>query len=182
MCRGNHELSILRHLEVDLTGRLCKRLRQYNPHVIDAGYRGWIKFRFTDLNKDDKSSTEKGQTTSFNFYTTHGGNSNAVVTKGILQAGRRGVIYPDADVVLQGNIHESWLWEIPRSRLSRSGKERADIQTHICIPTYKDEFFGDSSGYHHLKERPPKPIGAWWCRFYWDNDERRVKYSFERAR
>jgi len=164
---GNHETAILKRLETNLTARLIKRLHTAGSNVVAGGYRGWIRLLFSD----------NGKSQSFNIYYSHGSNSNAPVTKGIIKTNRHAVWLPDADIILTGHIHESWAFRITRARLSQMGKEYVDSQTHIQLPTYKEEFLGSNMGFHHENGRPPKPLGAWWLRFYYCLDQERIKYE-----
>ena len=59
---------------------------------------------------------------------------------------------------------------------------RHDIQTHIKIPTYKEEYGDGFKGWHCERGAPPKPIGAVWLRFYHSNPHDRVLYDVVRAR
>ena len=170
---GNHESKILSRLGTDLTGRIVKRLNNLGSKVLQGGYRGWVRLVFS-------SGMGKPQKT-FNIYYTHGSNSNAPVTKGILRTARRGVVFPDADILLSGHIHESWAFPLYRSRLSQRGDEYTDKQLHIQLPTYKEEFQGVNGGYHHENERPPKPIGAWWLRFFYDPQTDKIKFEATQA-
>jgi hypothetical protein len=46
-----------------------------------------------------------------------------------------------------------------------------DTQYHIQLATFKQEF--DLAGGWHLERgAPPKPLGGWWLRFYYDSDKR----------
>ena len=169
---GNHETSILDRHETNLTERLVKRLKKHGSKAILGGYRGWIILSF----KDTKQSNFQQ---SLNLYYTHGSNSNAPVTKGIIKTNRRSVWLPDANIIVSGHIHEAWLFPIPRSRITDHGNEYMDKQVHIQLPTYKDEFFGASTNSHHKQERPPKPLGAWWLRFFFDRGELSGRIKFE---
>ena len=40
------------------------------------------------------------------------------------------------------------------------------VQTHVCIPTYKEEFKDGHGGRHVERGAPPKPIGATWLRLF----------------
>lgn len=171
--KGNHESKLQSRLETNLTARLVKRLKKYNSKVVEGGYRGWIKFLF--------QRGDNGTRQSFNLYYTHGSNSNAPVTKGILRTARRGIIYPDADIIATGHIHESWAFPIYRDRITTQGKEFTDKQMHIQLPTYKEEFHDCTEGYHHENERPPKPLGAWWLRFFYDRESHRIKFETTQA-
>lgn len=172
---GNHESGILKRLETDLTKRLVKRLNALGSPVLQGGYRGWIRLIFNAV------GVGKQHTQTFNVYYTHGSNSNAPVTKGILRTARRGIVYPDAHILLSGHIHESWAFPIYRARISNSGTEYTDKQLHIQLPTYKEEFQGVNGGYHHENERPPKPIGAWWLRFFYERQTEKIKFEATQA-
>lgn len=165
--KGNHELALLKRLETDLTKRLVSGLNATGANIELGGYRGWIRLLF-------RCGTF---VQTINIYYTHGANSNAPVTKGILQTGRRSVFLPDADIILSGHIHESWCFPLYRARLSQKDREYMDKQLHIQLPTYKDEFFGKQSNFHHINSRPPKPIGGWWLKFYFDNLTNRIKFT-----
>jgi len=118
---------------------------------------------------------------SLNLYYTHGANSNAPVTKGILKTARHAVWLPDADIIMSGHIHESWAFPLYRDRLSDRGVEYTDKQLHIQLPTYKEEFHGCNSGFHHINDRPPKPLGAWWLRFFYDSQTDKVRFESTQA-
>lgn len=171
---GNHESGILKRLGTDLTGRFVKRLNNLGSKALQGGYRGWIKLLFSSSGKDSYNQ-------SFNIYYNHGSNSNAPVTKGILKTSRRGLVFPDADILLTGHIHEAWAFPIYRSRLSNFGAEYTDKQMHIQLPTYKEEFQNEVGGYHHENERPPKPIGAWWLRFFYERATKKIKFEATQA-
>lgn len=167
---GNHETAVKKRAEFDLTSALVDRLRDRGSPVIRGGYRGWIRFLFSA--GQCRSSTV--------LYYTHGGGGGGEVTKGVIKTNRRAVYLPDADIVIGGHIHEAWYLELPRARLTANGNEYTDEQTHVCLPTYKEEFAEVAGGYHHEKERPPKPLGAWWVRFFWDGE--RFRHEFHRAK
>lgn len=169
---GNHETAVLKNNEIDLTESLIDRLNDKGSQCVPGGYRGWIKFAF--------SGTTYQQTV--NMYYTHGGGGGGPVTKGVIKTNRRAVFLPDAHIVVGGHIHEAWQLEMPRIRLTRGGREYADDQLHICLPTYKEEFLNHSGGFHHEGERPPKPLGAQWLRFFYCPDSERVQYQCIRAK
>lgn len=148
---GNHNTSVLRRHEYDILGRFCRRL-----NIERGGYSGFVKFRF--------SGNNGGRTTRTLYW--HHGMSGGVVTKGVLNALRVAAYTPDADIVAYGHIHERWLFPVERQRVTDSGREYFDTQYHVQCPTYKQEFV--HGGYHDEKARPPKPLGAWWMRFYYN--------------
>ena len=107
----------------------------------------------------------------------HGGGP---VTKGVIQANRKAVYLPDADFCVSGHIHEQWLMTQPRERISsKTGRTYIDEQVHICLPTYKEEYLMGQD-FHRERGRPPKPLGAYWVRFYAERDD--IKYEFIRAK
>jgi len=174
---GNHESSVRKRAEFDLTQALVDRLHDKGSMVAIGGYRFWVRFKF-----NNKSKTNQYRQT-LNMYCTHGGGGGGPVTKGVIKTNRRAVYLPDAHIVTGGHIHESWLVELTRARLSTNGKEFQDTQTHVSLPTYKQEFIGSDAGYHHENERPPKPLGAWWIRFYFDRSKsKKIQYELQRAR
>lgn len=170
--KGNHETKITKHSEIDLTRALVDRLRDSGSSVILGGYRGWVRINIVG------SSHSK----SYRLYYTHGSGGSAPVTKGIIRTNRRAA-YIDADIIIGGHIHEAWSLEMCRVGVTEAGKEIVKDQLHLCIPTYKEEFTNLGTGFHHEKEGPPKPLGAWWLRFFYDNSNgNRSTYSVEYMR
>jgi len=153
MGRGNHELSILKHLETDLIERIGERLRAAGSKVVTGGIGGWI------LVKLKVTST---QIISVPIYYTHGTGGGGPVTKGVIQTNRRAVYLPDARVIISGHIHEEWVVTLCRERLSSRGRVFLDEQSHIVSATYKQEHDPVNSSWHSQMGRPPKPIGGTW--------------------
>lgn len=166
---GNHESAILKRSEFDLTQALVDRLNDKGSPCVNGGYRGWIKFKFTDGNTR----------LPINFYYTHGSGGGGPVTRGVINTNRMAAYLSNADIVASGHIHESWQVIVPRIELTQNGEERQREQLHFVTATYKQEFTGSGGGYHHEKGRPPKPLGAQWLRFYFADDQ--VKYETMRA-
>ncbi len=168
IAKGNHETSVLNRLETDLTVRLAEKLG-----VEPAGYAGWLRFFF---------SRGKSNKISKKLFFFHGSNGGGEVTRGTIQTARRAVVYPDADYILTGHIHEDVQVTIPRSRVAPSGHEYIDEQLHIIGPTLKQEF--DLAGGWHIETgKPPKPIGSTWLHFYYDTHARgNVGFQVERAK
>ena len=169
--KGNHESAILKHAEFDLTSYLIKELRHAGSPAVMGGYRGWVRIMLT----------AGASCQQFKLYYTHGSGTNAVVTKGIISTNRR-ASFVDADVIVGGHIHESWSLDMCRVGLSVQGLERVNDQLHLCIPTYKEEFTDLADGFHHEKEGPPKPIGAWWLIITYDVEQGRFRLNSMRAK
>lgn len=151
LAKGNHETGVYKRKETDLTKRLANRLG-----VMPGRYGGWIRLNFRD--KPSKRSQNK----YIRYF--HGAGGGGRTTKGIQAAQRAAVDWPQADFVLQGHIHERWVTETYREHLLPSGKVVYRPQTFVQIPTYKEEHGKD--GWHDQRGAPPKPLGAWWLRFY----------------
>jgi hypothetical protein len=158
---GNHETSITNRYEYSLLDGLIYKLKTMGSPVVRGGYRGWIQFLFdNDGNKRQ----------SRNLFYLHGSGGGGPVTKGVIQTNRRAVYLPDADYVVSGHIHEQWVLKLPQVRLSAQGVETQRTQYHVQLPSYKEEFVNCPGGWHQETGKPPKPIGAWWMRFYNDCD------------
>ena len=96
----------------------------------------------------------------------HGAGGGGPVTRGVIQTNRMAVFLPDADFILSGHTHDSWVVPIARERISKAGRIYQDEQIHIRSATYKDEYGDGYSGLHVERGAPPKPLGGWWLRFY----------------
>jgi len=157
---GNHESSVKKRQETDLIGRTCQALRQHGGNAQAMGYAGWIIFQLKWGKRNYKT---------FRLFFHHGSGGEAPVTKGILQASKQAMYLPDADFVLSGHNHESWLFPITRTRLSDSGRTYNDIQYHIKTSSYKEEFL-PLDGWHVEMGKPPKPVGSMiWMEFLWNS-------------
>lgn len=170
--RGNHDLTVCKNNGTDMVRRAVEALGRAGSHAVSNGYRGWIRFLFQTTGDSLKRE-------SLRLYQTHGKGGEAPTTKGVIDSARRATYLPDADIVMSGHRHESTYVEQARFRLSSCGKEYQDIQYHVAIPTYKDEFQDRSSGFLIEKSGAPKPLGAWWIRFYFDGQ--RIRPEFTRA-
>ncbi len=171
---GNHETSILKRHETDLTERLAEQMgRSKTGNPIVGAYCGYIRFR---ASRADHNSTQG----SLVLYYHHGYGGGGPVTRGVIQTNRMSVYLPDPDIVVSGHTHDSWVVPVARSRLARSGKTYIDRQTHIRIPGYKDEFTG-GDGWHNHRGGPPKPNGAYWLRIF-SNSAGELDYEIREAR
>lgn len=149
---GNHDADIRRKLESDLIWRLSRELG-----VMHMGYAGFVVFQFSNA----KSGSHRAKKELFYH---HGSGGGGEVTKGTMRAQRQAA-WATADIYVGGHIHESWRMSQKRLRLSTSNKPIVTDMLHVCIPALKDEF-RLRQGFHIMKGRPPKPIGAFWLRFY----------------
>lgn len=152
---GNHETSVLKRNQINMTNNFTRRLRDHShthaPH--NGQYGGWVFIR-CHINKT------RQQTIRIKYH--HGYGGGGPVTKGIIQTNRRAVYQPDADIIVTGHIHEAWPIPIMRERVTNGGRVFIEPQWHISLPTYKDEYAQGQGGYHIENGRPPKPIGCAW--------------------
>lgn len=179
---GNHEQSISDKLETNVIDRFCGVLNDRTGSTIrNGGYSGYIIFKFSNESCCNRFTTV--------LRYEHGAGGAAIVGGGIPDSYRRGVHFPDSDIILSGHNHNQWVNELSRQRLDRgSGTLKLDVQMHIKCPSYKDEYGIGFSGWHAAtKGLPPKPIGAWWLRFYYERESktrphRRLLYEVIQAK
>jgi hypothetical protein len=165
---GNHESAYRKYHEYNLIQGLARDLQREGSQAIAMGYRGYIRFQFNHAKCNESQS--------LTAYWTHGYGGGGPVTKGVIQVNRKAVYLKNVDMVFQGHIHERWVMPVTQVGISQHGVETSSEQTHIQLPTYKDEFTGVSKGWHHERGGPPKPLGGWWVKFYWSTRSKRVEY------
>jgi len=156
LAQGNHETGFQKHHSLDITEMFSDEMQKRGGITEHGGYRGWVQFRFV---------ISKTVTTTKRLYYTHGRGGQAPVTRGAIKTNRRAVILANADIVLSGHTHDTYVIPIPRWRLSDHGREYKDRQLHIQVPGYKDPVTGCKDGWEHEHEMGPKPEGAIWLEF-----------------
>jgi len=175
MAPGNHETSIRKKHETDLTGRLVTLLNDRHGTAIRAGaYSGWIQIRIGD------DRPPRGRSSTMRIAYHHGYGGGGPVTKGTIQSNRRRAMLRDYDVEWMGHIHESWLHRDVVEGLPSSGVPRFQDVYSLRTPGYKDEWSG-GNGWHVERGAPPKPLGAWWMRITLDRLGK-PELHFEEAR
>jgi hypothetical protein len=167
---GNHEASILRRNETEIVSRIVERtkLKYKAKDFYKGGYGGYIKFMF-------EQAGSKGGRSSIILKYRHSGGSLGEITKGTLGVDRMSKAFPDADIIVTGDNHEKWMMSVMQEKLNNSGKIQHKSQLHIKLPTYKDEYKDGFSGWHVERDAPPKPLGAAWLRFFYE--EGQIKYE-----
>jgi len=160
---GNHETSVHRYHETDLTQRLVDRINHtQNTNIFKGNYTGWVIWTF----EHESGGKVRRVKQKFN----HGYGGGGPVTKGVIQSNRRATYLPDADIITTGHIHERWDIELSRERVDTVGNVYIDSQWHIQLPTYKEEYLS-GKGWHIERGAPPKPLGACWLWFYLEGNK-----------
>lgn len=156
--RGNHESSVLKNNETDLTERLCERMSMLSKHkVYPGGYGGWVKF----------TASVNNHRYAMNLKYFHGSGGAALMSFDTLKVRRQAAVIPDADVIVQGHVHKQWVMPLARERLvyDRNGmRVEHDTQYHVRVGTYKDEYHDGHGGFHVEQGRTPEIQGAVWMR------------------
>jgi predicted phosphodiesterase len=163
LARGNHESGVMSHANIDLTSQLQFKLREHGSGAKIGGFCGWVLFRF-------KIQETVIQTVRLRYF--HGAGGNSPVTKGVLDASRQAVYLPDADIVLNGHNHQSYLFPVARERVTQQGDIRQDLAWFVRTPGYKQR-----GGWEIEKGHAPAPHGCAWLRFWLEPHESLVRFD-----
>lgn len=156
---GNHEQSILKNNSVSLVDNLIHRMNtDYKGSVQRGYYGGYVRFLFK-INKTKRMAR--------NLYYHHGAGGGGPVTLGVIQTNRQAVYLPDADIIVNGHTHDSWIVTRKRQRLTTKGKIRNDLLWFVRTPGYKDGWTDGAEGFEVETWKQPKPLGAAWLHFYY---------------
>ncbi len=159
---GNHELSVLSHLEVGLHNFLASEIG------CELGeYDGFIRFSFS---RDGSG----GRT--INLYYNHGAGGSSPVTHGVIGTNRRQVAI-DADIFVTGHNHRGFQLEMPMLSINKTGNLVTKEKTHINLGTYKTQ--GD---WERQKGFALPVMGGTFIRFYWDHRSQNIKYDVIKAK
>ena len=164
---GNHETSVAKNSDVNLIDLFVAGMQKDGGVINKGAYGGWVQFFFTI------GSTQRERVRLKYF---HGSGGGGPVTKGVIQSNRQAVFLPDADIVVNGHIHESWVLSMPRERISDGGVIHQDMQWHVRTPTYKNDYGDGSGGWHIERGAPPKPMGCVWLRMW--HERKHVQMQF----
>ncbi len=156
MGKGNHETSILRHNNLDLTSELVYDLNKSTGSNIQVGgYGGYVRFIL-------RGGRSHQYSVILRYF--HGNSTSAPVTRGTIETNRQAVYLPDANVVLNGHNHHAYYVPIARQRINNFGRLEHDIIHFVRTPGYKrftDENY-PNQGFDAEKLPDPKPIGCVW--------------------
>jgi len=170
--RGNHDTTVENHNGISPINNLVFGLNNTinTSHRIQAGgYGGWVKFNFA-------TGGGKSNRTSIRLKYFHGSGGDAPVTRGMIQTNRQAVSLPDADIVLNGHNHQSYLTSIARERLNNASAISFDVVDYVRTPGYSQGFGDGHSGYS-AEKLSPKPIGGVWMRLF-SNNGREIQREF----
>lgn len=174
---GNHEQAIANRYETNMIERFASVLNdRTGSHVCNGGFSGFVRFRF-HTREGAKGSRFIRKTLHFD----HGYGGGGPVTADMIQSSRRAMYLPDADFIIHGHTHDQWHRTYARKRLGENGKIYHDTQEHIKVGTYKDGYADGFSSWEATKGMPPKPLGAWWIRFYYDRKSETILHEVIRA-
>jgi hypothetical protein len=156
--QGNHETSIRKKHETDLTVRLVERLRAAGSSTVKlGGYSGYVVFRVS------YSDTRRRP---FKLFYHHGYGGGGPVTRGVITTNRQAAFLADADLVWAGHTHDSYHVPVARVRLNQDCTAIEHTQQdHLRTPGYKNEYADGYGGWHIERGGPPKPLGAKWIVF-----------------
>lgn len=157
---GNHEAAIKKNHETDLIERIVGGLHTHGSPVVKGGYSGWIRMQFVR----NRESIRKC------LWYIHGYAGGGQVTKDMIQRNRQQVYVDGADFMLSGHTHDAWHDETVAIYLDRQGQVKRRTIDYIKTATYKEEYVVGEDGWHVASGKPPKPLGGWWLRFYWDGN------------
>src|SRR3972149_4460533 len=143
---GNHELSVLKNANTDLTSRLAKKLSTRNHSIFVGGYGGIIMIQNMSV------------TIPIKYF--HGSGGEAPVTRGAIQTNRQAVFLPDFKLVLNGHSHHMYWIPIVRERVNPYNGHYFDIQHHVRTPGYLMDYGDGTSGWEVTRGGVPKPIGS----------------------
>lgn len=172
--QGNHETSIQKRHETNLTERLCERLRAGGaPHVVAGGFSGWVSLGVTF------AQTSK---TRLVIWWNHGYGGGGPVTRGVIQSNRQAVYVTNADIVWNGHTHDHWQLPIARVGLNHCHRVEHSRQVHLRTAGYKEEYRQGSGGWHVERGGPPKPVGGAWLRIWLDSRRGGLDWEITEAR
>jgi UDP-2,3-diacylglucosamine pyrophosphatase LpxH len=168
---GNHETSIIKHIEVDPIDYLLNYMHKYNPQIQHAGYQGFVR-----LNTYVKATNSNSKNIDIFF---HHGAWGGAVTKGVMSVNRYASIVK-SDVVVSGHTHDTWYVEHPFYEMKKNGEVVQKTQYHIKTGTFKQEYLVPN-GFQIEKQVMPKPLGGWWMDFIVGKTNFPERLQFQKA-
>ena len=177
LLQGNHESSVAKHYGVHLEHALAYELRKLGSPVVTPGYQTYAAFHF---------KWSPGENRAHNvlpFWVSHGSGGGGPVTKGVIQAHRRAVTYPDARFVVSGHIHSSYFVAHEQHRLTPRLRPYDTEQEHYVVGAWKNEH-AQGSGWWVERGGNPRLPSAWRASFRratGENPEQTIVWEFTRV-
>ena len=168
---GNHELSIIKNGGTDVLGRFAQGMNAAGANILLGGYAGWVRLVFVLVDDDGEIQGRIVEPIKYH----HGFGGEAPVTKGAIQTNRQAVYLPDARFVVNGHSHNAYHIPIGRERLTDDGRVIFDLQHHLRIPGYKQDYRHGTGGWEVKRGGVSKPIGAFWITMRRNDD--RIDFS-----
>lgn len=168
MGTGNHETAIVKHNEFNLTRQLVWNMNREGGKIHLGDYSNFVQFKFI---VDRKT---RSYLPTYTMWYHHGYGGAAPRSKGVLHVDTRAAVYPDADLLVAGHTHQTYIVPKPRVRVSTAGGITNDKQMHIQVPSYKQSEF--RKGWEAERGFDPTMTGAIWWRMYYHNNQ--IKHEF----
>lgn len=156
---GNHETSIQKRHETNLTKRLVKELQLRGSNVQLGGYGGWVRFQIKH---------DTGYCQSFVLYYHHGFGGGGPVTQGKIDFNRYRT-QVDSDIIVSGHVHYKEAFPNTIAYLTTRNVVKQKNIWCIRCGTYKEEYGDGSGGFHIEQGRGPRPLGGYFVELYWSN-------------
>ena len=161
---GNHEVGILQRHETSLIDRWCQTMRdRTGASVRTTGYTGWVSYKFRIF---------RTQNQSIRLWHTHGSGGGGITTKDFGTRVKQLAYIDNADIVCSGHTHDQWVTKDIRIRLNSADNVEQRPCVVVKCPTYKDEYKTGVGGWHIATGKPPKPLGAYWLRFFLSSEKK----------
>jgi len=169
MGKGNHETSQLDHHGEDLTGGTVDILKDRVPNcrAVASAYTTYVTFRFY----------YRTQQMTVRLWMIHGYGGGGPVTKDLIQLNRQLAYMDNADIMLSGHTHDSWMVAFTRMGFAKDGKPQRRIGYAIKCPTMKDDYNDGKGGWSIERGHPPKPLGSYFVRFTYSAKDKRMHFK-----
>jgi hypothetical protein len=168
MCEGNHESSVRRRCEVDLTRRLVETMNTATgSHVLAGQYTNLVRFQVRNGRRWHSRIA----------WLDHGSGGSAPVTLGTISAQRSAAMLADVDLVVQGHLHTCAATHRKKIRMNQNGRRELRSFSTLRIPGYKAPHL--EAGWEAEKGFAPMPTGAWWMRLRFQGHALVTEFIFD---
>ncbi len=154
---GNHEIKARKRHGIGLIEGFCRRMRmEAHSQILGGPVNNWVTFRFL---RGTECHVRR-------LWWHHGYAGGGQVTQDLIQAYRQRTYIQGADIMVSGHVHRSWQTDVDVECIGQDGKPARRTIWILKLPTYKDAY--GQGGYEDEQGHDPRPLGAWWVRFYWE--------------